>query len=279
MQNCSASWNNAMSEVQSVRRAFDILAAVSRDGGASLSEIVARVELPKSTVSRMLSTLEAVGAVERNDDRDGFRIGHALISLVSHAPYARSLVVVARPFLQELAEATGETLTLCVPDGDYAHYVDQIDTPRALQVRNWVGQRLPLHACSDGKLYLAHRSPAQIERYLKQPLQRFTPTTLASPTALRRELRAVRRKGYAWTDGEFDPDIVGVAAPIYDNDGHILASVCLFGPAFRWPREEQAGHLIQATCQTANRIGQRLTGNTIRFTTRDRSAMADFSAE
>jgi len=264
-----------MSEVQSVRRAFDILAAISRNGDANLSEIVARVELPKSTVSRMLSTLEAVGAVERNHDRDGFRIGHALISLVSHAPYARSLVVVARPFLQELAQATGETLTLCVPDGDYAHYVDQIDTPRALQVRSWVGQRLPLHACSDGKLYLAHRRPAQIERYLKQPLQRFTPTTLVSPAALRRELRAVRHKGYAWTNGEFDPDIVGVAAPICDGDGRILASVCLFGPAFRWPREAQASHLIQATCQTAIRIGQRLTGNAIPAKARNQAVKAD----
>ncbi|BCX03410.1 MAG: DNA-binding transcriptional regulator KdgR [Candidatus Roseilinea sp.] len=247
-----------MSEIQSVRRAFDILAALSCEEGASLSEIVARVALPKSTVSRMLSTLEAVGAVERQGDRDGFRIGQTLISLVSNAPYARSLVAVARPFLQGLAEATGETLTLCVPDGDYARYVDQIDTARALQVRNWVGQRLPLHACSDGKLYLAHRDPAQVERYLMRPLQRFTPTTLASAAALRRELRAIRRKGYAWTNGEFDPDIVGVAAPIYDEAGHIVASVCLFGPAFRWPSEQDADHFIQLTKDTAGAISAKL---------------------
>lgn len=247
-----------MSEIQSVRRAFDILAALACEEGASLSEIVARVALPKSTVSRMLSTLQAMGVVERRGDRDGFRIGQALISLVSHAPYARSLVAVARPFLQGLAEATDETLTLCVPDGDYAHYVDQIDTARALQVRSWVEQRLPLHACSDGKLYLAHRSPAQIERYLKRPLQRFTPTTLASATALRRELRAIRRKGYAWTDGEYDPDIVGVAAPIYDEVGRIVASVCLFGPAFRWPKEQDADHLIRLTKDTAGAISAKL---------------------
>jgi DNA-binding IclR family transcriptional regulator len=228
-----------MSEIQSVRRAFDILAALSCEEGASLSEIVSRVALPKSTVSRMLSTLQAMGVVERSGDRDGFRIGQALITLVSHAPYARSLVAVARPFLQELAEATGETLTLCVPDGDYAHYVDQIDAARALQVRSWVGQRLPLHACSDGKLYLAHRDPAQIERYLKLPLQRFTPTTLASPSALRRELRAIRRKGY-------------------DDTGRIVASVCLFGPAFRWPKERDAGHLIRLTKDTAEAISTKL---------------------
>lgn len=262
-----------MSEIQSVRRAFDILAALSCEEGASLSEIVARVALPKSTVSRMLSTLQAMGVVERSNDRDGFRIGQALISLVSHAPYARSLVAVARPFLQGLAEATGETLTLCVPDGDCAHYVDQIDAARALQVRSWVGQRLPLHACSDGKLYLAHRDPAQIERYLKLSLQRFTPTTLASPSALRRELRAIRRKGYAWTDGEFDPDIVGVAAPIYDDAGRIVASVCLFGPAFRWPKEQDAGHLIRLTKDTAEAISTKLGHLSTKVTKKHESGM------
>ncbi len=243
-----------------MRRAFDILTALSCEEGTSLSEVAARVGLPKSTVSRMLTTLEAVGAVERNGERDGFRIGHALISLVSGASQVRTLIAVARPFLQELAAATGETLTLCVPDGDCAHYVDQIDAARALQVRLWVGERLPLHACSDGKLYLAYRSPAQIERYLQRPLQRFTATTCASPTALRRELRAIRRKGYAWTNGEFDADVVGVAAPIFDNTGRILASVCLFGPAFRWPGEQDAGHLIRLTRETADQIGRRLIG-------------------
>lgn len=250
-----------MGDIQSVKRAFDILAAISRDGdaGISLSEIAARVALPKSTVSRMLSTLESVGAVERPVERDGFRIGEGLIALAMRVPFARSLTAMARPHLQALAQATGETLTLCVPDGDYAHYIDQINSPRALQVRDWTGQRIPMYACSDGKLYLAHRSADQLERYLRRPMQRFTRTTLASPTALRRELRAIRHKGYAWTNGEYDSDIVGVAAPIRDADGCIVASVCLFGPAFRWPPEAEAGDLIRATQETAAQISARLT--------------------
>jgi DNA-binding IclR family transcriptional regulator len=252
-----------MSDIQSVKRAFDILKAIAGksngDGdGLSLTEIAARASLPKSTASRMLSTLQAVGAVERVGEREGFRLGDELIALTAHTPYPRSLAAIARPFLQELASATGETLTLCVPDGDCARYIDQINSPRALQVRDWTGQALPLHAASDGKLYLAARADAQIERYLSRPMRRFTRNTMATPSGLWRELRAIRKKGYAWTSGEYDAEVAGVAAPIRDPEGHVVASVCLFGPALRWPKERDAGDLIKRTMATADKISARL---------------------
>lgn len=252
-----------MSEIQSILRAFDILRVVSScPDGIGLSDISARVSLPKSTVSRMLSTLESVGAVERvngaSNAREGFCIGAELVALASQVAYPRSLVAVARPHLQELSQFTGETVTLCVPEGDFAHYIDQIDSRRALQVKDWTGERLPLHACSDGKVYLASRSDEHIENFLKQPMQRFTRNTLATPRALWKELRAIRTQGYAWTNGEYDADLAGVAAPIRDIDNHVVASVCLFGPAFRLPPEEQATELIHLTMETAGKISARL---------------------
>lgn len=257
-----------MSDIQSVRRAFDILKAVatvsSHTGGASLTEIAARVELPKSTVSRMLTTLTGLGAVERIDKREGFRIGNELIAIASNVAYPRTLSAIAQPFLQQLSQTSGETATLCVPDGDLAHYVDQVNSSRALQVHNWVGQKLPIHACSDGKLYLAGRSDAEVEHYLQQPLQRFTRSTLTAPTTLRKEIRGIRRKGYAWTNGEFDADIVGVAAPVRDEAGQVVASICLFGPAFRWPTELKARRLIDLVTEIADRISSRMRAAALR---------------
>jgi len=248
-----------MSDIQSVRRAFDILKAVSSNaGGASLTEIAARVELPKSTVSRMLSTLAGVGAVERMSEREGFRIGNELIAIASNVTYPRTLSAIAKPFLQQLSQTSGETATLCMPDGDLAHYVDQVNSSRVLQVHNWVGQKLPVHACSDGKLYLANWSDDEVERYVRRPLQRFTRSTLTTPTAVRKEIRNIRRKGYAWTNGEFDADIVGVSAPIRDELGQVVASICLFGAAFRWPGEMKAGRLIDMTSETADKISSRM---------------------
>ncbi len=248
-----------MSDIQSVKRAFDILKAVSSNEGAiSLSEITARVALPKSTVSRMLSTLEVVGAVERVNQREGFRLGDEMIALTAQVPYPRSLGAIARPYLQELCTATGETLTLCVPDGDFAHYIEQFNGPRALQVHDWRGKRLPLYASTDGKLYLANRNDAQVDRYLNKPLQRFTRSTLTVANVLKREVKAIRKQGYAWTNGEYDAEIVGVAAPVRNESGDLVASVCLFGPAFRWPKERDAGHLIRATKDVADKISIRL---------------------
>jgi DNA-binding IclR family transcriptional regulator len=249
----------AMSDIQSIKRAFDILKAISaQPAGASLSEIAARAVLPKSTTSRMLSTLAGVGMVEKLEHGEGYRLGDELVALAAGLPYPRSLIAIARPHLQALSQATGETLTLSVPEGDCVRYIEQINSLRALKVQDWTGGVYPMHAVSDGKLFLAFASEEDVERNLKQPLQRFTRNTLATPAALRKELRAIRKKGYAWTNGEYDEDIAGVAAPVFDSDHRIVAAVCLFGPMFRWPKEARAGKLIELTQHTANEISTRL---------------------
>ncbi len=249
-----------MSDIQSVKRAFDILKAVSSKAeGVSLTEIATRADLPKSTVSRMLSTLTGIGMVERLHEREGFRIGNELVAMAAQVGYPRSLVAIARPYLQALAQTTGETLTLCVPDGDLVHYIDQIDSPGTLQMRNWVNFRFPMYASCDGKIFLAHRDKADLDRYLQQPMQRFTAATITSATALRRELKWVQKRGYAWTNGEYDADLVGVSAPICDPEGRVIASVCLFGPAFRWPAEAQASDYIRQACDVAKQIGGRVS--------------------
>jgi DNA-binding IclR family transcriptional regulator len=100
-----------MAEIQSLTRAFDILRAVATEvEGRSLATIARAVDLPKSTVSRMLATLEQIGAVERVTQPDGFRIGGAIIALAAQMAYPRSLVAIVRPYLQALAERSGETV-------------------------------------------------------------------------------------------------------------------------------------------------------------------------
>lgn len=248
-----------MSDIQSIKRAFDILNAISaQPAGASLTEIAERAALPKSTTSRMLTTLAGVGAVEKLAHGEGYRLGDELVALAAGLPYPRSLIAIARPHLQALSQATGETLTLSVPEGNCVRYIEQINSPRALKVQDWTNSTYPMHAVSDGKLFLAFAGDDVIERAVHQPLQRFTRNTLASATALRKELRAIRKKGYAWTNGEYDEDIAGVAAPVFDADHHVVAAVCLFGPMFRWPKEARAGKLIQLTQDTANEISARL---------------------
>jgi DNA-binding IclR family transcriptional regulator len=246
-------------EIRSIKRAFDILLVIA--GAAdriSLTEIATRVDLAKSTVARMLATLEGVGAVERVSEPEGYRLGPQILKLAARVAYPRNLAAVARPFLEELALATGETLTLCVPDGEQVLYIDQVASRHSVQLRDYTGRRAPLHTSCDGKLYLAFWPTDSRERYLRQPLARYTPNTITDPARLRVELARIRAQGYAWTNGEGDADVVGVAAPIRDQQGALVASICVFGPAFRMPPESEAGTLIRQTTEMAERISGQL---------------------
>lgn len=250
-----------MAAIQSLTRAFEILRAVaSDDEGRSLVEIARRVDLPKSTVSRMLATLEQIGAVERVAQPDGFRIGAEIMALAAQVAYPRNLVAIAHPFLQELAGAAGETVALGVPDGDQVYYADQVDSWRNLRLKDWTGHRLPLYATSDGKLYLAHMPATALEEYLSHPLYPHSPYTIIEPARLRQQLAEIRRQGYAWNHREYDPDIVSVAAPVWDEHGELVASVCMFGPFFRFPAPDGYDDAVALTVTAARKISGRLHG-------------------
>lgn len=251
-----------MSDIQSIRRAFNILKVVgAQPNGTTLTDIAAQLELPKSTVSRMLSTLAQVGAIEKLGGRDGFRLGSELIALSANAPYPRNLAAIARPIMQQLAQITGETLTLSVPDGDKTHYIDQINSSRNILLTDWRRQKLPLHATSDGKIFLSEWSEESITRYADQSPQRFTAQTITTASGLIKAARQYRKQGYAWTDGELDDDIVGIGTPIRDADGAVVAALCVFGPRFRFPTEARAEGLISQAIRAAEAISKRLKGS------------------
>jgi DNA-binding IclR family transcriptional regulator len=172
--------------------------------------------------------------------------------------YPRHLITVARPFLLKLGEATGETVNLCLPENDFAHYIDQIDSQYNLQIRNWIGYRLPMHATCDGKVFLAYRPQDSLEKYLSRALSRFTPQTITDPDQLRDQLAEIRVQGYAWTRGEYEAGIVGLAVPVWGEDHHVVASVCVGGPAFRFPREDDANNVISLLKEASEEITKRI---------------------
>jgi IclR family acetate operon transcriptional repressor len=243
-----------MSSVQSIRRAFAVLGALD-EGPLGVTEVADRAGLPKSTAARLLATLLGEGAVEQVPGETAYRLGPRLITLAGGFSLVRSLAAVGRPVLADLAATSGESAGIGVPDGDLIHYIDQVDTPNPVVVRDWTGARAPLHAVSSGQVLLAFRTPAAIERYLAQPtLERFTPRTLTDPDAVRGRLRDVRRRGYAWAIEEFDAGIASVAAPIADASGEVIAAVHIHGPSYRFPPKGRETSLAQSLVTGAARI-------------------------
>jgi DNA-binding IclR family transcriptional regulator len=183
-----------------------------------------------------------------------------LATLAAGVMPTRSLARLARPTLADLAASVGEAAGLSVPDGDLVHYVEQVDTPNPVSVRDWTGSRIPMHAVSSGQVLLAFRPAAALDRYLERPLERFTDLTIVEPEALRDRLHEVRRDGYAWAREEFDRGISSVAAPIADGSGEVVAAVHLHGPSYRFPgpgtEASVAGRVVAAAAQIANSLRQ-----------------------
>ncbi len=246
-----------MSSVQSIRRAFDVLGALA-SGPLGVTDVADRSGLPKSTAARLLTTLAREGAVEQVPGDTLYRLGPRLVTLAAGFSLARSLAALARPTLERLAEDSGEAAGLGIPDGDLIHYIDQVDTPNPVLVRDWTGSRAPLHAVSSGQVLLAFRTPAAIERYLEGSLERFTERTPADPDAVRARVREIRRQGYGWAIEEFDPGISSVAAPIADASGEVIAAVHIHGPSYRFPPVGQEPSLAQLVVTAGARIAAEL---------------------
>ena len=243
--------------VQSIRRAFSVLGALA-DGPLGVTDVAARSRIPKSTAARLLAALAAEGAVEQVPGETRYRLGPHLVALASGLGDARGLVATARPTLVEVAGELGEASGLSVRDGWTAHYVDQVDSPNPVQVRDWTGTRIPLHAVSSGQVFLAQLPAPTLSRYLAEPLEAFTPNTLTDAPALLERLRAVKRDGHAWVRDEFAIGISSVAAPIADARGEIVAAIHVHGPSYRFPEQGAEDGIAQAVRAAASRIGARL---------------------
>src|SRR5512143_756323 len=144
-----------MSRVQSIERAFAVLATLA-DGPIGVTDVADRAGLAKSTAARLLASLAREGAVEQVPGDTRYRLGSRLVTLAAGIRPTRGLVAVAHPDLEQLASRTGEAAGLSVPDGVLVHYVDQVGSPNPVQVRDWTGSRIPMHAVSSGQVFLAH---------------------------------------------------------------------------------------------------------------------------
>ncbi|MEM7111470.1 MAG: IclR family transcriptional regulator [Chloroflexota bacterium] len=248
--------------VRSVTRTFDILEAIAHHPqGIGVSDIAREIDLHKSTVSRLLLTLESIGVVERQESGSGFQLGDKLYQLISQTDYPKDLIAIARPYLQQLCAQVGEDIGLAVPDGDQVHYIDQVHSKQqAVQVRDWTGTRFPLNTTSTGKLILAFWPKDAVERYLTLPLERFTTATLTSPEAIRQALAIVRSAGCEWSADEFADGFSAVSSPIFDENGRLQAAINIYAPSFRFPngRQEEITRLILAT---SRKLTERLGGD------------------
>jgi len=245
------------SPIQSVDRAAAILEILARDGEAGVTEVARELGVHKSTASRLLAALDRRELVTQDTARGRFRLGVGIVRLAGAAARRLDLVQESRPVCRALAQEVGETVNIAILSGRDALYLDQVAGPAALSPHNWAGQRIPLHATSDGKVLLAYLPPAEIAGHLV-PLQRFTDHTITTGPGLTRALAEVRQHGYATAVEELEAGLTAVAAPVRNAEGCVVASISASGPSFRIPADRipaLAGSVRRAAAEVSRRLG------------------------
>ena len=247
----------AAAPVQSVDRAITILELLAHDGESSVTEIAGGLGVHKSTAFRLLATLEAHRLVEQINDRGRYRLGVGNLRLAGATTARLDVVTEARPVSRQLATDTGETVNITVRSDTSALYLDQAAGSSALQSHNWVGQHIPLHATSNGKILLSELDDEDLAEALPD-LPRFTDLTITSRRRLIDELAEVRRLGYALAVDELELGLTAAAAPIRSAHGDIIASMSISGPTFRLDQRrlaEAVPMVVAAALEVSHRLG------------------------
>jgi DNA-binding IclR family transcriptional regulator len=247
------------SGVQSVERAIAILKSFSIERPErGVGELGRELGLHKSTVSRLMQTLERGRLLARNPETKRYRLGLDLIGLASQVVSFMDIREVARPFLRQLAEDCQESVNLVVLEDGQVVNLEQF-IPEARQVKDIgrVGRRMCAHCTAAGKVMLAYLSSANLDKVLVGELLKFTVNTITDPDKLRQELVQARERGYALAREELEDGLNAIAAPIYDHSGQAVAAVSISGPAYRVP-PDMFSHLADRLVKVADRISRQL---------------------
>jgi DNA-binding IclR family transcriptional regulator len=233
---------------------LDLLA---RSGEAGVTKLAADIGVHKSTAFRLVTTLERGGLVEQSEHRGKYRLGMGILRLAGATTARLDVVQEARPICRELAAATRETVNISVLSDRSAFYLDQVAGASSLQPHNWVGQRIPLHATSNGKVLLSGLSPDEVEATVSA-LPALTDRTITDLSRLRAEVEEVRVRGYAQAVDELEVGLTAVAAPIRNAHGDVVAALSVSGPSFRLDRQridEIVPLLLDAAREVSHRLG------------------------
>ncbi|MCX4647556.1 MULTISPECIES: IclR family transcriptional regulator [unclassified Streptomyces] len=195
----------------------------------TVSEISRRTGLHVATASRLVAELVSHDFLARDGDRR-VRIGMRMWELVTRASPAVSLRDAAMPFMEGVHDVVGHHVQLGVLDGDEVLFLERLSAPGAVINYTRIAGRLPLHASSSGLVLLAH-GPADLrERVLSEPLHRYTSNTPTTPARLRAILADIRQQGFACCPGYVHPDAFGIAAPVRDSGGTVVATLSVIVP-------------------------------------------------
>lgn len=226
--------------IHSINRAVKILNSLAyKKEEIGITDLSKQLNLHKSTVHRILVTLEDEGFVLKNNISQKYQLGMKLLELGNIAKEQIEIKNQALPIMQELAQNTEESIDLNILIDDKRVSIEKIESPHDVRRIIQLGKSLPLYCGGSGKAILAFQSDLEIERIIqKETLISRGPNTITDPTKLKVHLKEVRKKGYALSFEERSLGSASIAAPIFNYQGKAIASLSISGPITRFTRQK-----------------------------------------
>ena len=249
-------------QFKSLLRAIDILDLLEEKAALSVTEISDILAFPRSTTYKYLAVMRECRMVDYDQILEKYKLGMKLFELGTAVQNRIAIDRIAHPYMEELSDLLGETVGLTVVDGNHALYVEKVEpgssNTMVLLLRK--GIRFPLHAGAASKILLAYQRDERIEGFLKtQRLVKYTEKTIADPDKLRKEIRAIRKAGYAFSEEEIDLGVRALAAPIFDHEGKIAAGLVVFGPAQRID-DQKKEKILKSIFECSKKISRKIWG-------------------
>lgn len=220
------------------------------------SEISTALSINKTTVHRLLTTLEYVGFIEQNPDSHQYRIGIKLVGICSSRVNDIEIITEAKPYLLELVQQINQPVHLGVYNAGKAVFVDKIDIINTMRIYSAIGKSIPIHCSAIGKALLMDWTDDQILSALNRfGMKSFTARTITDPKEIVKQIHRARECGYTEDRGEHEDNVYCFAAPIYDYRNKIVAAI---STASGCETGENPSRIVPFLIEAANRISMAL---------------------
>lgn len=254
-----ANVNSKNDTIKSLLRAVRILEIISQETEIGIADLSRKAELSKSTVYRLVSTLEEAGCILQNPSNMKYHLSLKLFTLGKRALLQFDLRSFVRPFLKKMMSEVHETVVFGTLEDGYVVYLDSIIFPQEIQPLFFVGNRSPAHCTSIGKAILAHLPEnEQLNILKKRELKSYTKNTITDISALRCEFQKIRARGYAVNNEERIPGAVSIAAPLRNYKNVIVGAISIHGFNNRITAERiegLGGVVLRVSREISRRLG------------------------
>jgi len=243
-----------------LKKTFQIVEEFAKNEGKPLgiTELSKRLTLPKSTVFHIVHTLHNYRWLERLDDSKKYVLGLRLFELGNLVQANSRLRQIALSHLEKLRKETNETVYLVVYDQGEIVYLECLESQLRLRARPVYGIRVPLHCTSLGKAIMAFLPDDEVQNIIREKgLVGFTEKTITKKEMLEKELKEIRKTGYAIDWGEHEEGVRCIGTPIYNYLGKVFAAVSISGPDFRFTKEK-IKEFVPLVIRTAQEISYKV---------------------